>query len=189
MRVDATTANPAGDGFLAAARRSARVGQSRPVNRLLGRDGWRPRRAPRRPRRAVSAAKSPRFIGRAEGLLGFQPSKPVFAGRKPSIGPQLAVKRPTNSLFPQRHQVVVEVAAAAAGDLVEWHAAVLRVRANTPPQGPGRLGSAGSRCRLGLIGAVRQAAPGRLVVEIGMVDLVKPGELGGYFQAQRSDGG
>jgi hypothetical protein len=44
-------------------------------------------RAPRRPRRAVSVAKSPRFIGRAEVYLGFQPSKPVFAGRKPSIGP------------------------------------------------------------------------------------------------------
>jgi hypothetical protein len=28
-------------------------------------------RAPRRPRRAVSVAKSPRFIGRAEGLPGF----------------------------------------------------------------------------------------------------------------------
>jgi len=58
-------------------------------------------RAPRRPRQAVSAAKSPRFIGRAEGLLGFQPSKPVFAGLKPFDCPQLALKRPTNSLFPQ----------------------------------------------------------------------------------------
>ena len=68
----------------------------------------------------------------------------------------MAVKRPTNSLFLQRRQVVVEVAAAAAGDLVEWHAAVLRVRANTPPQAQGGLGALVSRCRLGLIGATRE---------------------------------
>ena len=119
----------------------------------------------------------------------FNPPNQYSPAENRRLAPSWRSNGPTNSLFPQRRQVVVEVAAAAAGDLVEWHAAVLRVRANTPPQGPGRLGSAGSRCRLGLIGAVGQAAPGRLVVEIGMVDLVKPGELGGYFQAQRSDGG
>jgi hypothetical protein len=67
----------------------------------------------------------------------FNPPNQVFAGRKPSIGPQLAVKRPTNSLFPQRHQVVVEVAAAATGDLVEWHQplaeALVSVNRGRPP--------------------------------------------------------
>jgi hypothetical protein len=53
-----------------------------------------------RPRQGTSKASgscfsgyTPRFVGWGQGLLGFEPSKPVFAGPKPSPHPQLAVKR------------------------------------------------------------------------------------------------
>jgi hypothetical protein len=51
-----------------------------------------------RPRQGTSKASgscfsgyTPRFVGWGQGLLGFEPSKPVFAGPKPSPHPQLAV--------------------------------------------------------------------------------------------------
>src|ERR1700752_3894697 len=70
-------------------------------------------RAPRRPRRAVSVAKSPRFIGRAEGLPGFSTLQTSIRRPKtvdwPPVGGQTGDKY--GALF---HAAMVSAAAGSA---------------------------------------------------------------------------
>ena len=86
-----------------------------PVNHLLGRDGSTTATGHLEGLGELFQRLHPRFVGWGQGLLGFEPSKPVFAGPKPSPHPQLAVtheawlcsvRRNRNVLGAKAHEVL-----------------------------------------------------------------------------------